>query len=305
MSAVVRFSRYGGPEVLEVADVEPPETVPERLRVRVRAAGVNPFDCKYRAGGYDGQVPAHFPQRLGNDFAGVVDEVGSGVSEWVVGDEVLGFTGRAAYAEHVLTRPDRVVRKPADLSWDVAGGLSTAAQTAYEGVLERLAVGPGDTLLVHAAAGGVGGVAVQLARTAGATVIGTASEPNHAYVRELGATPVSYGPGLADRVREAAPGGVTKVFDAAGRAAVEASLELVDDPAAIVTIAAGEMAEEYGVRTFSMKPDAARLARLADLAACGELRVPIWKAVPFADARLAHEESERGHLRGKVVLVMD
>lgn len=305
MSAVVRFPRYGGPEVLEVDDVEPPEVAPDRLRVRVKAAGVNPFDCKYRAGGYDGQVPAHFPQRLGNDFAGVVEEVGAEVTGWTEGDEVLGFTGRAAYAEHVVARPARVVRKPAELSWEVAGGLSTAAQTAYEGVVERLAVGAGDTLLVHAAAGGVGGVAVQLARHAGATVVGTASEHNHAYVRELGAIPVRYGPGLADRVRAMAPAGVTRVFDAAGRGAVETSLELVRDRSAIVTIAAGDVAERYGVQTFSMKPDATRLATLADLAARGELRVPIWRAVPLADVRQAHAESERGHARGKIVLLVN
>lgn len=300
MSRAVRFFEYGGPEVLELVEVDDASPGEGKVRVRIKTAGVNPADVKVRSGN---MFPVDFPQGLGNDFAGVVGEVGEGVTAFAPGDEVLGFTTFRAYAEYVTVPERQLAHKPEALSWEVAGALSVAGQTAREG-LDRLGVGSGATLLVHAAAGGVGGVLVQLAVRAGVAVIGTASESNHAYLSELGAIPVSYGPGLAERVRAVAPGGVDKVFDAAGGDAVSASLELVRDPSDILTIADMEAPERYGVETFSMKPNADRLAELADLAASGALRVPVWKSVPLAEVRRAHEESERGHLRGKIVLTV-
>ncbi|MGH3097592.1 MAG: NADP-dependent oxidoreductase [Streptosporangiales bacterium] len=302
MSKAVRFSEYGGPEVLELVEVDDASPGQGKVRVRVKTAGVNPADIKVRSGRMEG-FPTHFPQGLGNDFAGVIEEIGDGVTALAAGDEVLGFTAFRAYAEYVTVPERQVTHKPEALSWDVAGSLSVAGQTAREG-LDRLGVGKDDTLLVHAAAGGVGGVLVQLAAREGATVVGTASERNHDYLRDLGAIPVSYGPGLVERVRAAAPGGVDKVFDAAGGDAVNASLELVRDAGDILTIADMAAPERYGVETFSMSPNADRLAELADLAASGALRVPVWKAVPLADVREAHEASERGHLRGKIVLTV-
>lgn len=300
VSKAVQFSEYGGPEVLDLVEVDDAPPGPGKVRVRIKTAGVNPADYKVRAGR---MFPVHFPQGLGNDFAGVVDEVGDGVTAIASGDEVLGFTAFRAYAEYVTVPERQVTAKPEALSWEVAGSLSVVGQTAREG-LDRLGVGNGDTLLVHAAAGGVGGVLVQLAAREGVTVIGTASEPNHDYLRELGAIPVSYGPGLVERVRAAAPSGVDKVFDAIGGDAVPASLELVRDPSDILTIADMAAPERYGVETFSMTPNADRLAELAHLAATGALRVPVWKAVPLAEVRTAHQEGERGHVRGKIVLTV-
>lgn len=300
MSKAVRFSEYGGPEVLELVEVDDAPLGEGKVRVRIKTAGVNPADVKVRAGR---MFPVHFPQGLGNDYAGIVDQVGDGVTAVAPGDEVLGFTAFRAYAEYLNVPERQVTRKPEALSWEVAGSLSVVGQTAREG-LDRLGVGKGDTLLVHAAAGGVGGVLVQLAVREGVTVVGTASERNHDYLRELGATPVTYGPGLVDRVRAAAPDGVDKVFDAIGGDAVTASLELVPEPGDILTIADMAAPEQYGVGTFSMSPDAERLAGLADLAATGALRIPVWKTFPLAEVRAAHEESERGHLRGKIVLTV-
>ena len=228
MSRAVVFDAYGGPEVLRVVEVPAPEPGPGQIRVRVRAAGVNPIDAKVRGGRLDGRFPVAFPQTLGNEFAGVVDRLGAGVTGCRAGAEVFGFTSMAAYADHVLVGADQVAAKPADLPWVTAAALSAVGQTAYH-ALRILAVGRGETLLVHAAAGGVGTVAVQLARRLGATVIGTASEGNHDYLRSLGATPVTYGPGLAERVRGLAPGGVDAVLDCVGAGAVRASLDLVAD----------------------------------------------------------------------------
>src|SRR5688572_21867283 len=214
MANVVVFNEYGGPEVLQLVEVPDPVPGAGDVRIRVKAAGVQPFDCATRRGDYAAYNPLKFPVRLGNEVAGVVDEVGPGVTDLAAGDEVIAFLDMLGYADTVVVPAAQVGRKPAKMSWPEAGGLSASGQTAYT-ALDELHVGPADTLLVHAAAGGVGSLAVQLAVVRGARVIGTASERNHDYLRGLGAIPVTYGPGLADRVRAAAePGGVTAVLDA-------------------------------------------------------------------------------------------
>ncbi|MEU7914777.1 NADP-dependent oxidoreductase [Microbispora bryophytorum] len=303
MSRTVVFSAYGGPEVLRVVDVEPDEPPAGMIRVRVRAAGVQPFDALFRGGGAHAYMPATFPQRLGNEFAGVVDAVGEGVTGVAAGDEVVGWAMLASYAEHVVVPPDQVAPKPASMPWPEAGVLSASGQTA-DTALERLRVGAGDTVLVHAAAGGVGTFAVQIARALGATVVGTASERNHAYLRDLGVIPVAYGEGLAERVRAAAPGGVDAALDAAGTVeALEVSAALVADRTRAGTIAYQPAADRIGVQRLGTERSAARLGRLTALWEKGDLKVRIQEAIPVEEAARAHTLIESGHTTGKLVLV--
>lgn len=193
MPVAIAFSEYGAPTVLHPIDIAEPEPGAGEVRVRIRAAGVAPFDAKLRAGELREFFPAAFPQRLGNEFAGVVDAVGEGVTGFAAGDEVLGWALLVAYAEVIVVPATQLAVKPADLSWEIAGALSVVGQGAY-GFVEELGVAAGETFLIHACAGGVGTVAAQLAVLRGAKVIGTAGEANHDYLRSLGVTPVTYGP---------------------------------------------------------------------------------------------------------------
>jgi NADPH:quinone reductase-like Zn-dependent oxidoreductase len=237
----------------------------------------------------------------GNEFAGVVDQVGAEVTGVRPGDEVIGNCRLNAYAEYVVVPAAAVTAKPASMPWDEAGGFPAAVMTPHI-ALEEMGVGPGDTLLVHAAAGGVGTVAVQLARIAGATVIGTASERNHEYVRSLGATPVAYGEGLEERVRALAPDGVDAALDGAGGHALEVSLNLVKDRSRIITLVEHGRAAELGVRITPDRRSAARVAEAARFYDEGRLRIHVRGAFPLDRAADAHREVATGHGRGKVVL---
>ncbi|MFB6894454.1 NADP-dependent oxidoreductase [Kitasatospora sp. NPDC056327] len=297
----VTVPRFGGPEVLRVTAVPDPSPGPGQVRVRVYAAGVQPVDLAIREGRAPAGVelvPGLIP---GNEFAGVVDALGEGTAGWAVGDEVLGFRLLGCAAELVAVDADRLVRKPAGMPWEQAGALSASGQTAHI-ALAVLGAGPGDTVLVHGAAGGVGTVAVQLARARGATVIGTASGRNHGYLRELGAVPVTYGDGLVERVRALAPQGVDAAFDAAGRGALEASVELVADRARIGTVVDYPGALRLGAVGIRGERTAARLAELVALWEAGGLRVEIADAFPLGRAADAHRLVGTGHVRGKVVL---
>jgi enoyl reductase len=301
MSRAVVFNEYGGPEVLEIVDVPEPDPGPGQVRVRVRAAGVQPADVKQRSGAWKSWAPVSFPARLGHEAAGVVDAVGAGVTAFAVGDEVLG-PATGAYAEQALADASLLVRKPAPMPWNEAGTLAASGQTASS-VIEDLKLAPGETLLVHAAAGGVGLMAVQLATAQGVRVIGTAREANHEFLRSLGVIPVTYGAGLADRVRALAPEGVDAALDAVGGEALDVSVELVPDLSRIGTIADQAGARRLGVRSLGSRRSGERLAQLVDAYSSGKLKVFIWKEFPLADVVAAHRESEGGHLRGKVVLV--
>ena len=226
------------------------------------------------------------------------------MSSFTVGDEVLGFTTLEAQAQAVVVGVAQVVAKPAGMSWEVAGALSAAGQTAYN-ALKVLGVGAGDTLLVHAAAGGVGSVAVQLAREWGATVIGTASAGNHDYLRSLGVIPVVYDDGLAERVRVLAPNGVDAALDAVGGDSITASLELVNAKHRIGTNVDYASAAKFGIQILGGDRSAAILTELADLQERGKLRIHIHQAVPFAAAADAHREVETGHVRGRVVMTVE
>ncbi|MFE6056952.1 NADP-dependent oxidoreductase [Kitasatospora sp. NPDC056446] len=299
----VTVTGSGGPEVLRVTEVPDPEPGPGEVRVRVYAAGVQPVDLAIREGFRPPGLTVEPPFVLGNEFAGVVDRLGPDSGDRAVGDEVLGFRALNSQAELVTVDTAQLVAKPAGMPWEHAGALSASGQTAHS-ALTLLGVGPGDTVLVHGASGGVGTVAVQLARAWGATVIGTASERNHDYLRELGVIPVAYGDGLVERVRAVAPQGVTVAFDAAGRGALEASVELVADRDRIGTVVDYPGAERLGVRGLRAPRTAERLAELVRLWETGALRLEIAEVLPVEKAAEAHRLVGTGHVRGKVVLVM-
>jgi len=304
MQAVV-FDEYGAPDVLRLCDLPLPEAGAGEVRVRVRAAGVQPADCATRSGWFAqrGIGMAPFPRQLGNEFAGVVDAVGDDVASFIAGDEVIGWTSANAYAEAVVVPVRQLVRKPVMMSWAVAGALSASGQTAHTAV-EALAIRRGDTVLVHGAAGGVGTIAVQLARLRGAHVIGTASRENHDYLRALGAEPVLYGPDLAQRVRTLAPHGVHAALDGSGRGALDASIELGIDPSRIGTLVDFEDVQRLGVQGIRSERSRERLQALVDLHDAGLLRVHVRDIYPLAHAAVAHRDVENGHGRGKVVLMV-
>ncbi|MFI7211315.1 NADP-dependent oxidoreductase [Micromonospora maritima] len=304
MAKIVVFNEYGGPEVLHLVDVPDPEAGTGQVRIRVKAAGVQPFDCATRRGDFAAYNPLTFPVRLGNEVAGIVDQVGAGVTGFADGDEVIAYLDMQGYADTVVVPADQVGHKPAKMPWAEAGVLTASGQTAYT-ALDELRVGAQDTLLVHAAAGGVGSFAVQLAKARGAQVVGTASERNHDYLRSLGAVPVTYGPGLADRVRAAVPQGITCALDAIGGEALDVSLELLGSPERIVTIADWARSAQLGIRRIGTERSARKLDDLTRLWSEGKLVVEVAETVPLSRAAEAHRLVETGHVRGKVALVVD
>jgi NADPH:quinone reductase-like Zn-dependent oxidoreductase len=275
------------------------------VRVKVKAAGVQHYDCAIRGGWKPVGVQTSLPQIPGNEFAGIVDQVGEGVTGFAAGSEVLGFSTLNCYAEYVVVGVDQIVSKPETMSWEEAGGLTGNGQGAHI-ALKAIGVGPGDTVLIHGAAGSLGAFAVQLAKEWGAkTVIGTASESNHAYLRSLGAIPVTYGDGLVERVQALAPDGIDAAFDTAGAEALRASVELVKDKNRICTFAAYDLIEELGIRAVRGERTAARLAELVDLHTKGKLRIHIRQTFPLEQAADAHRLIETRRGRGKILLTID
>lgn len=302
MSKAVVFGEYGPPSVLRLIDREEIGPRPSEVRVRVKAAGIQPFDCSFRSGGISQWMPARFPQGLGNEFAGVVDAVGTDVSSFRVGDEVLGWAILSSHAELVWVSPESIVLKPASMPWSQAGVLSASGQTAATAI-SAVGVGPADVVIVHAAAGGVGSMAVQLARAAGAQVIGTVSPQGHDYVRSLGATPIAYGNGLLARIRQAAPQGVTAAIVAASSdEALQSSIEVVPDKARIGVVAFNPLSQSLGLKRISTQRTTAGLAALTQLYDAGQLKVHVQDVVVFGEASKAHELIEAGHVHGKIAL---
>ena len=300
----VRFDRYGGTDVLNVVDVERPVPDPDQVLVRVKAAGINPGEAAIRSGLLHSRWPATFPSGEGSDLAGVVEQVGDGVEQFSVGEEVIGFTNdRASHAEFVVVPAEQLTHKPPGVSWEVAGALFVAGATAWACV-RAVALSPGDTVVVSGAGGGVGSLAVQLAKLQGATVIGLASEHNQPWLREHGVIPVSYGEGVADRIRVASGGRVDAFIDTFGGEYVERALALGVKPERIDTIANFEAAQKYGVKTDGNAVGASSqvLAELAALIEDGKLEVPIARVFPLDQVREAYQELERRHTRGKIVL---
>ena len=301
MAKAVAFSAYGPPSVLREIDIGEPAAGPGQVRVRVLAAGGNPVDCKLRRGDLAGTVPVRFPQTPGNEFAGVVGQIGDGVTTIEAGEPVLGFTSMAACAQYVVVPVGQVTAKPDGMPWEVAGSLSAAGQTAFHAVQE-LRVAAGETVLIHGASGGGGTGAIQLARAGGATVIGTASPANHDYLRRLGAIPLTYGEDLIGQARSLAPNGIDAALDLAGGDAITASLALVADRDRIGTTVDAHAAEKHHIRRIRAARSAQTLAELASMYSAGRLKIHISASYPLAHAAAAHQRLETGHLPGKIVL---
>jgi NADPH:quinone reductase-like Zn-dependent oxidoreductase len=306
MPQAVRFDEYGGIDVLRVTEVDRPVPGPGQVLVRVKAAGINPGEAKIRQGLLAQRWPATFPSGEGSDLAGVVDELGEGVTGFAVGEEVIGFTdNRASHAELALVEADNLIPKPAGISWEAAGSLYVAGATAWA-MVHAVEVGPGDTVVVSGAAGGVGSIAVQLAKLAGATaVVGLASEANRLWLADHGVIQVSYGEGVADRIRAASGGRVDAFLDTQGGGYVELALELGVRPERIDTIADFAAREKYGVKIDgnAVGGNARVLADLAGLVDQGRLEIPIANTYPLARVQDAYRELERGHTHGKIVLM--
>ncbi|MGN6611015.1 MAG: NADP-dependent oxidoreductase [Angustibacter sp.] len=302
----ITISSYGGADVMELTDQPDPIVGPDYVLVRVKASSVNPVDYKIREGYLQGAFPSHLPMILGWDVAGVVEKVGPAVREFAEGDEVIGYVRKdsiehGTYAELVAAHVRHLARKPASATFEEAAALPLAGLTALQSL--RLAqVGEGDTVLVHAAAGGVGSFAVQIAKSLGARVIGTASAGNHEYLRSLGAEPVEYGDKLVAAVQELAPDGVDAVVDYVGGDALAASPELAKSNDRIVSIVDAATVLGFGGRYAFVRPEPDDLAEVARLVDAGQLRVELARTFPLAEAADAHRLVEGGHVRGKVAI---
>jgi NADPH:quinone reductase-like Zn-dependent oxidoreductase len=298
----VRFDSYGGIEVLQVSDVPVPEASHGEVLVKVRAASINPGEAKIREGLLDAIWPATFPSGEGSDFAGIVTKAGPRVENFTVGDEVIGFTDRrASHAEYVVAETKNLTIKPANVPWEVAGALAIAGSTAHAAV-RAVSLKRGDTVAVSAAAGGVGSIAVQLARRAGAAVIGIASPANNQWLSAHGVKAESYGADLVSRLRETK---IDAFIDLHGAGYVKLAVELGVPRDRIETIADFAAAREFGVKAegSSAALNASVLAELATLIASGALEVPIAATFPLDQVRAAFSLLAQGHIRGKIVLV--
>ena len=305
MARAVQFDHYGDRAVLYIADVEVPVAPAGEVVVAVRAAAINPGEAAIRTGALDAMFPATFPSGEGSDLAGVVSEVGPGVTEFKVGDEVLGWSWRrSSHAEYVAVPVTQLIAKPAGLDWEVAGSLYVVGCTAYAAV-RAVNAGPQDTVAVSAAAGGVGTVVVQLLKLKGSTVLAIASESNHDWLAGRGATPIPYGDGLAERLSAAAPDGIDAFIDLFGPQYVQLAADLGIQPARIETIIAREKAQEIGAKTEGSGDASSTevLAEIAGLVASGQIEIPIAATYPLERVRDAFAELEERHTHGKIVLV--
>ncbi|WP_165069259.1 quinone oxidoreductase family protein [Marisediminicola senii] len=313
MARIVQYTEFGGPEVLHLVDVPDPQPAAGEVVVAVEAAGLNPLDWKVRARIREtGEITT--PRRPGFDGAGVIAAVGSDVTGWSVGDEVVIAGATGTYATLLAVDTAHIDPKPASLSFAQGAAIGVPIGTAYQ-VLRSLGVRAGDVLLIHGGSGAVGQAAIQFATAWGATVIATARRENHQRIAELDAIPVSYGPGLLERIRDVAPGGVDVVLDGAGTdEALDASFALVADRNRIGTIVVGARAAELGIRAWSGgnpvplteeeqrdRKDAVRV--VGDLVGRGRFEIEIGAEYPLDEAVEAHRRSQAGGIRGKIVLI--
>jgi NADPH:quinone reductase-like Zn-dependent oxidoreductase len=303
----VRFDEYGPVTVLDVRDVPVPEPGQGQVLIRVRAAGINPGEAKIREGELRESWPSTFPSGQGSDFAGVVDKLGPGVTTFAPGDEVIGWVDtRSSQAQYAVADAENLARKPAHLPWEVAGAIPVAGFTAWA-MVRAVDVKPGDTVVVTGAAGGVGSIAVQLAKRKGATVIGLAGPSNHDWLVRHDVVPVVYGDGVAERIRDAAASaGVDAFLDTHGGDYVELALnDLKVSPERVDTIVRFDAAAKYGVKVDgnAAGASAATLGELAELAAAKDIEIPLAQTFPLADVRAAYAQLAKGHVRGKIVLI--
>ncbi len=301
----VRFDRYGGREVLYVADVPMPIPPEDEVVVAVRAAAIDPGEATIRSGALQERFPATFPSGEGSDLAGVVTTLGEGVEEFAEGDEVLGFSwSRSSHATHVSVPTKQLIRKPQELSWEVAGSLYVVGCTAYAAV-RAVNVKKNDTVAVSAATGGVGTIVVQLLGIRGAHALGIASPANADWLTAHGAVPVPYGDGLTERLQAAAPDGIDAFIDLLGPEYLELAVDVGIPHDRIETIAASAKAAELGVKAEGSvtASTAGVLSEMADLVASGVIEVPIAATYPLDQVAEAFEQLERRHARGKIVLI--
>jgi NADPH:quinone reductase len=301
----VRFDSYGGPDVLYVTDIDRPVPGTGEVLVEVRAAGINPGEAGIRTGALHERFPATFPSGEGSDLAGVVVEVGGDVSDFAVGDEVLGFSfQRSSHATHTVVPVDQLIHKPAELSWEVAGSLYVVGATAYAAV-RAVAPKQGETVAVSAAAGGVGSLVVQLLALRGVQVLGIASGSNAEWLLAHGVVPVDYGDGLADRLRQAAPNGIDAFIDLFGPDYVELAVDLGVPVDRVNTIISFAKAAEVGAKAEGSAEAStpAVLQAIADLIVSGEVDFDVAKTYPLDQVVDAFTELEQRHTHGKIVLL--
>jgi len=301
----VQFDEYGGLDVLTVREVELKELGKEDVLVEVKAAGINPGEASIREGLLAERFPSTFPSGQGTDLAGIVKEIGIDVEGFAPGDEVVGWSEeRSSHAEEVVLPADQVIRKPADVGWPEAGALFVVGVTAFAAV-RAVDISAGDTVVVSAAAGGVGTITVQLLRVRGANVVGLASEDHHDWLRAKGVTPVTYGEGQVERILEATPQGIDAFIDLYGPEYVELAVQLDVPPEKIETIIAWEKAQEVGAKTEGSSDASSSeiLGEMAELVAAGKIEVPIAATYPLDEVREAFEQLEDRHTLGKIVLV--
>lgn len=305
MPKAVQFDQYGGLDVLEIVDVPLPHPKPSQVVVRIKAAGINPGEAKIREGAMHQLFPAIFPSGEGTDFAGIVSDLGTGAIKFQIGDEVVGFTNeRASHAEYITVEEANLTPKPPSVSWEVAGALFVAGTTAYASV-KAVGVKKGDKVIIAGAAGGVGSIAVQLAKAKGADVFGIAGEHDHAWLASRGIVPLSYSKDVIAQIREKV-GVPDALIDTVGHGYVKMAVALGIPPERINTIADFAAAKEYGVKTEggrSVSP-IQTLAELLEMVDDGSLEVPIARAFPLENVRDAFRFLAAEHHRGKVVLVM-
>lgn len=299
----VQFSRFGGPEVLEIVDLPDPRPGPGQVRIAVHAVGISATDPKLRSGALN--FGEQLPQTTGRDVAGIVDEIGEGVTDVAVGDRVFGVSDDGAGAAELALITYRAPI-PQSLGFIDAAAIPVALETATRS-LDQLGVRSGVNLLINGAAGGIGSTAVQLAVARGARVFGTASPANHDYLRLLGAEPVSYGEGMAERIRALAPRGIDLALDVAGSGVLPELIELTGGPQNAVTLADFAGAKQYGVRFsngFSDGHAFHALGEIGTLIDTGRFWIPVERTYPLDQIAEAHRISERGHVRGRLVLVI-
>ncbi len=298
-----QFSEFGGPEVLQIVELPDPHPGPGQVRIVVHGAGISATDPKLRAGVLN--FGAELPQTTGRDVAGVVDEVGEGVTDVAVGDRVFGISDDGAGAAELALLTFRAMIPPS-LGFVDAAGLPVALETATRAI-DQLGVNSGKTLLINGASGGIGSTAVQLAVARGARVIGTASAANQNYLSLLGAEPVTYGEGMVEWVRALAPDGVDVALDVAGNGVLPQLIDLAGGSQNVVTLADFDGAKEHGVRFSSGFADGHAfhsLAQVGELVEAGRFWLPVDKTFPLAAIAEAHRTSEHGHVRGRLVLVI-
>ena len=305
MPRAVQFDEYGGLDVLTVREVELRELGKEDVLIEAKAAGINPGEASIRQGLLKEKWPSTFPSGQGSDIAGVVKEIGIDVEGFAPGDEVLGWSWeRSSQATEVVVPAEQLIRKPADLGWPEAGALYVVGVTAFAAV-RAVDISEGDTVVVSAAAGGVGTLTVQLLKVNGANVVGLASPDHHDWLREKGVTPVAYGEGVLERIIEATPDGIEAFIDLYGPDYIDLAVQLDVPPARIETIISWERAEEIGAKTEGSSDASSPeiLGEMAELVAAGKIEVPIAATYPLDEVREAFEQLEARHTLGKIVLV--